>query len=72
MQEEIPIPFVGNVTVDTDTPKKPHVFIGVPMYGGMCTGFFTQSLIQAVSALKDNGIELSVSFLFNESLIQRG
>ena len=72
MQEEIPIPFVGNVTVDTDTSKKPHVFIGVPMYGGMCTGFFTQSLIQAVSALKDNGIELSVSFLFNESLIQRG
>ena len=58
--------------MDTDTPKKPHIFIAVPMYGGMCTGFFTQSLIQTVNTLKDNGIEMSVSFLFNESLIQRG
>lgn len=73
MEENIPIPFVGNVTVDTETTeKKPHIFIATPMYGGMATGFFTQSLLQAVSILKDNGIEISVSFLFNESLIQRG
>lgn len=52
--------------------QKPHIFIATPMYGGMATGFFTQSLIQAVSILKDNDIEMSVSFLFNESLIQRG
>lgn len=70
--EEIPIPFVGNVTVDTNTTKKPHVFIATPMYGGQCTGFFTQSMLQAVNVLKENGIEMSVSFLFNESLIQRG
>jgi hypothetical protein len=42
------------------------------MYGGMCTGFFTQSLITATKVLSDNNIDLSVSFLFNESLIQRG
>jgi hypothetical protein len=52
--------------------KKPHVFLAVPMYGGMCTGFFTQSLITATKVLSDNNIDLSVSFLFNESLIQRG
>jgi hypothetical protein len=52
--------------------KKPHVFLCVPMYGGMCTGFFTQSLITATKVLSDNNIDLSVSFLFNESLIQRG
>lgn len=38
----------------------------------MCTGFFTQSLITATKVLSDNNIDLSVSFLFNESLIQRG
>ena len=73
MQENIPIPFVGNITVDTETTeKKPHIFIATPCYGGMCTGFFTQSLIQAVNILKANDIEMSVSLLFNESLIQRG
>ena len=72
MNEEIPIPFVGNVTVDTTTEKTPHIFIATPCYGGMCTGFYTQSLIQAVNILKANGIEMSVSLLFNESLIQRG
>ena len=51
---------------------KPHVFIAVPCYGGMCTGFFAQSLVQTVSILKANDIEMTVSFLFNESLIQRG
>ena len=72
MQEIIPIPFVGNVAVDMDEPVKPHVFIAVPCYGGMCTGFFAQSLVQTVSILKANDIEMTVSFLFNESLIQRG
>jgi len=52
--------------------KKPHVFLATPMYGGQCTGFFTQSLITTAKVLTENNIELSVSFLFNESLIQRG
>ena len=51
---------------------KPHVFLATPCYGGMCTGFFTQSLITAAKVLTENNVELSVSFLFNESLIQRG
>lgn len=52
--------------------KKPHIFLATPMYGGQCTGFFAQSLITTTKVLTDNNIELSVSFLFNESLIQRG
>jgi hypothetical protein len=52
--------------------KKPHVFLATPMYGGQCTGFFTQSLITTAKVLTENNIDLSVSFLFNESLIQRG
>ena len=52
--------------------SKPHIFLATPCYGGMCTGFFTQSLITTAKVLTENNIDLSVSFLFNESLIQRG
>ena len=51
--------------------KKPHLFITTPMYGGMTTGFFCQSLIPLPGMLKDRGIDVSFSFMFNESLVQR-
>ena len=41
------------------------------MYGGMCTGFFTQSLIPLPGLAREQGVDLSFSFMFNESLIQR-
>lgn len=50
---------------------KKHVFVATPMYGGMGTGFYMQSILSLVPAIKENGMELSVSFMFNESLIQR-
>lgn len=52
-------------------PIKPHVFIATPMYGGMCTGFYTQSMLQVPTIARNAGIEVSFSFMFNESLIQR-
>lgn len=47
------------------------VFIATPMYGGMCTGLFTQSLLQLQFAMQQNGIGALVSSMFNESLITR-
>jgi hypothetical protein len=41
------------------------------MYGGQCTGFYTQGLLQTQNLLPKHGITVSFSFLFNESLIQR-
>ena len=52
--------------------KKINVFVATPMYGGMCTGYFTQSLITLGHALQQNGISMGFSAMFNESLIQRG
>jgi hypothetical protein len=46
------------------------VFVATPMYGGMCTGFYLQSMLALVSVAKEK-IELNCSFMFNESLIQR-
>lgn len=51
---------------------KPHIFVATPMYGGMCTGFFTQSLMTMTKVMRDNDIDMSFSAMFNESLIQRG
>ena len=41
------------------------------MYGGQCFGFYAQGLLQAQQILPQNGLSVSFSFLFNESLIQR-
>jgi len=43
------------------------LFIATPMYGGMCTGFYLQSMLALVSVAKQAEIEVSCSFMFNES-----
>lgn len=47
------------------------VFIGTPMYGGMCAGFYATSIIGLQRAFRDNNNEAQMSFMFNESLITR-
>lgn len=47
------------------------IFIATPMYGGMCSGFYTQSLLNLTQVLGAAGHEVVMSFMFNESLITR-
>lgn len=47
------------------------VYIATPMYGGQCFGYFAQSLMTLQNLLRDNKVDVAMSFLFNESLIQR-
>ena len=51
--------------------SKPHVFVATPMYGGMCAGYYTQSILQLSKMATEQGITFSFSFMFNESLITR-
>jgi hypothetical protein len=51
--------------------QKPHIFIATPMYGGMCAGFYTQSTLMLQKKLNELGINVTFSFMFNESLITR-
>lgn len=51
--------------------KQPHIFIGTPMYGGMCTGSYTRSMLQFVQIMLNKNIEYTFLFRFNESLITR-
>jgi hypothetical protein len=54
-----------------ENEKKPKIFIATPMYGGMCAGFYTQSIIQLLTTCQANSVDAEFSFMFNESLITR-
>jgi hypothetical protein len=58
-------------TEDRVAATKPHIFVATPMYGGMCTGFYTQSIISLLKVCRSADIDASFSFMFNESLITR-
>jgi len=47
------------------------VFVATPMYGGMCAGYYMQSVMQMQNIFSQQGIETQYSFMFNESLITR-
>lgn len=51
--------------------RKMKIFIATPMYGGMCNGIYTKSLVETVSQLQNYGIPSQLYYLFNESLITR-
>ena len=48
-----------------------HLFIGTPMYGGMCNSEYAQSLFELRGSLEKSGHQATCVFLGNESLIQR-
>lgn len=52
-------------------PKVPKIFLGTPMYGGQCYGFYAQSVFQLQAVCAQRGWGLQFSFMFNESLINR-
>lgn len=47
------------------------LMIATPMYGGQCTGFYTQSLLLTQEALRQANIQFCFQFMYNESLIPR-
>lgn len=48
-----------------------HVYVATPMYGGMCTGVYVQSILNLIQVFSQAGHKVSCSFMFNESLITR-
>ncbi|MCK9281691.1 MAG: hypothetical protein M0P71_13780 [Melioribacteraceae bacterium] len=49
-----------------------HLVVGTPMYSGMCTSEYVQSLMALKDSVQNGGHKLTSVFLGNESLIQRG
>jgi hypothetical protein len=47
------------------------ITIATPMAGGMCTGTYLTSVLNFVSLCASNNVSVKVSYIYNESLIQR-
>jgi hypothetical protein len=45
------------------------IFIATPMFAGMCTGLYTQSLINTIFSLSNEGHEITYGVTSNQSLI---
>jgi len=48
-----------------------HIMVCTPMYGGMATGHYVQSILSMTGHFSSLGHKVSCAFMFNESLIQR-
>jgi hypothetical protein len=55
----------------TEDDKQPTIMIATPMYGGMCTGMYTESLLNNMSFLAQRKVKTYWATLSNESLITR-
>lgn len=60
-----------NIEVPVAELRKKKLFCATPMYGGMCFGSYTKSILDLSRVCASYGIEVQFSFLFNESLITR-
>ena len=59
------------VELNIDEMRKIKLFIATPMYGGMCHGLYTKSLMDTTSNWGAHGMEFELYYLFNESLVTR-
>lgn len=50
--------------------KLTKIFIATPMYGGMCTGAYTKSMMHVPGVLTQQGVAVGMRFVMNNSLIQ--
>lgn len=51
---------------------KASLFIGTPMYGGLCNGLYMMGMLQSSQVFAQNNMMLYFGFTQNESLITRG
>lgn len=59
------------IKVNLEELKKKSIFLAIPAYGGMVTGITMKSVLDLQTICTQYGIELRVSMIFNESLVQR-
>ena len=59
------------IALDIPKMQKMNIMICTPMYGGMCHGLYTKSLMDTTAVFMNHGIQSQIYYLFNESLITR-
>jgi hypothetical protein len=51
------------------TKQKAKILIATPMYGGMCSGHYTESMLSVPPIMNNEGILIEYCFMLNNSLI---
>ena len=59
------------IEVNITELRKKKIFVGTPMYGGMCTGMYTKASCDLATTATKYGMDVKFFYLFNESLITR-
>ena len=59
------------IKIDRAELTQHKLFVGTPMYGGICGGMFCRSMADLSALCQAHGIQLQMHYLFNESLITR-
>lgn len=59
------------IQLNLEEMRKMKIFLATPMYGGMCHGLYTKSLMDTIGQFQQFGIPMQLYYLFNESLITR-
>jgi hypothetical protein len=59
------------IEIEREELQKRSIFLAVPMYGGQCSGAFTNSVLDLLALCMREGIKVVRWFMFNESLITR-
>ena len=61
-----------NLEIQLEELRKRKLMVATPMYGGMCHGLYTKSMMDTISMMTSHGIPAQLYYMFNESLITRG
>ncbi len=59
------------IKITLEELRKYSLFVGVPMFGGQCSGLFAKSTTDLATLCAKYGIRVNFYYLFNESLITR-
>jgi len=51
--------------------REKKIFVGTPMYAGMCHGMYTKASCDLATTATKYGMDVKFFYLFNESLITR-
>lgn len=62
---------MSEIQLDLDKMRESKFMIATPMYGGMCHGLYTRSLMETCGTLQQYGVGSQIYYIFNESLITR-
>ena len=62
---------MSEIQLNLEEMRKHKFMIATPMYGGMCHGLYTRSLMETCGTMQQYGVGAQLFSIFNESLITR-